>query len=62
MPFVRPIVRGKVSADVEFGAKLAISVVNGLSFMERLSFDNFNECTTLIESVENYRQLFWVLS
>jgi hypothetical protein len=25
MPFVRPIVRGKATADVEFGAKLAIN-------------------------------------
>ena len=29
MPFVRPIVRGKTNAPVEFGAKLAISMVNG---------------------------------
>lgn len=54
MPFVRPIVRGKVSADVEFGAKLAISIVNGFSYMENLSFDAFNESKTLIPSVENY--------
>jgi hypothetical protein len=58
MPFVRPIVRGKKNADVEFGAKLAISVVNGFSFMESLSFDAFNECKTLIQSVENYYQRF----
>ncbi|WP_333871158.1 hypothetical protein [Desulforamulus putei] len=45
MPFIRPIVRGKASADVEFGGKLAISAVNGFSFME-------------LESVENYRQRF----
>ena len=58
MPFIRPIVRGKASAEVEFGAKLAISVVNGFSFMERLSFDAFNEGITLIESVENFNQRF----
>lgn len=58
MPFVRPIVRGKTNASVEFGAKLAISVVNGYSYMEHLSFDNFNEGTTLIASVENFKQRF----
>jgi IS5 family transposase len=42
MPFVRPIVRGKTHAEVEFGAKLAISIVNGFCFMEHLSFDAFN--------------------
>lgn len=58
MPFIRPIVRGKAKAEVEFGAKLSISVVNGFCFMERLSFDAFNEGVTLIESLENYRQRF----
>lgn len=58
MPFVRPIVRGKAGTDVEFGAKLAISIVDGFSFMESLSFDAFNESTTLIQSVENYYQKY----
>jgi IS5 family transposase len=58
MPFIRPIVRGKAGADVEFGAKLAISIVNGFSFMEHLSFNAFNEGTTLIESLEKFRRRF----
>jgi IS5 family transposase len=58
MPFVRPIVRGKAHAEVEFGPKLSISVVNGFCFMEQLSFDAYNEGTTLIESVENFRKRF----
>jgi IS5 family transposase len=58
MPFVRPIVRGKAGAEVEFGAKVAISIVNGFSFMECLSFDAFNEGVTLIEALENYRRRF----
>ena len=37
IPFIRPIVRGKSGADVDFGAELAISIVNGYSFMEYLS-------------------------
>lgn len=54
-PHLRPIVRGKARTNVEFGAKLAISVVDGFAYMEKLSWDNFNEGTTLIESVERYR-------
>lgn len=57
-PHVRPIVRGKTNAEVEFGAKVAISVVGGYAFMEELSWDNFNEGTTLIKSIENYHQRF----
>lgn len=58
MPFIRPIVRGKSNAEVEFGLKLAISVVNGYVFMEHLDYDAFNEGTMLIEAVENYRKRF----
>lgn len=54
-PHIRPIVRGKANAKVEFGAKLAISVVNGFVEMEKLSWDAFNEGNTLIESIENYK-------
>lgn len=54
-PHVRPIVRGKAGATVEFGAKLAISVVDGFAYLEKLSWDNFNEGMTLIETVERYR-------
>jgi hypothetical protein len=54
-PHVRPIVRGKVSAPVEFGQKITVSVVNGYTFVEKQSWDNFSEGATLIESVEKYR-------
>lgn len=60
MPFIRPIVRRKANADVEFGAKPAISTTNGFCFMEHLSFDAFNEGKTLISSVLNYRRRFGV--
>lgn len=53
-PHVRPIVRGKKTAATEFGAKVAISVVNGFAWIEKLSWDAFNEGKTLIESVETY--------
>lgn len=57
-PHVRPIIRGKAKARVEFGAKLSISVVDGYCLLERLDFDSFNEGITLIESVEQYYERF----
>lgn len=56
LPHVRPIVRGKVTARVEFGAKIAVSMTKGYAFLDRLSWDNFNESTTLIEAIEQYRK------
>ena len=52
--WVRPIVRGKQTADVEFGAKVEMSVVNGFLRIEDLRWDAFNESTTLRQSVEAY--------
>ena len=57
-PHVRPIVRGKAGRPFEFGQRLALSVVKGYTFIERQSFNNFNEGITLIESVERYRTLY----
>ncbi len=57
-PHVRPIVRGKANASTEFGAKVAISVVNGDAFIERLDWDNFNEGGTLKDSVEAYKERY----
>lgn len=53
---VRPIVRGKAGTPVEFGQKLNFSVVNGFTFIDNQSFDNFNEGITLIESAKKYRE------
>lgn len=53
-PHVRPILRGKRNAETEFGAKVSISLVNGYSFIEKLSWDNFNEGTGLQAAVEAY--------
>ena len=57
-PHIRPIVRGKAGKKYEFGQKLALSVVSGYTFIERQSYDNFNEGITLIESVERYKTLY----
>jgi len=55
-PWIRPIVRGKASADVEFGAKLSISLVDGVAGIDRLSWDAYNESEDLIPQVEAYRK------
>ena len=59
-PWIRPIVRGKTKAPTEFGAKLSISVVNGYTFIDRLSFDAYNEgeATEFECVVEKYRKRF----
>jgi transposase, IS5 family len=42
-PHVRPIKRGKAGSDTEFGAKLSIRLIDGVSFVDRISWDNYNE-------------------
>jgi hypothetical protein len=42
-PHVRPIVRGKSQAKVDFGAKIHIPVIDGITFLDELSWDAFNE-------------------
>lgn len=54
-PWVRPIVRGKTNAPVEFGAKLDISVSDGFVRLERQSFDAYNEAEYLQEVIERYK-------
>lgn len=41
--YLRPIVRGKETKSVEFGAKVNKVQIGGISFIEHLSFDAFNE-------------------
>jgi hypothetical protein len=57
-PYVRPIVRGKEVKPVEFGAKVNKLQVDGISFIEHLSFDNFNETTRYAEGIFLQRKLF----
>jgi IS5 family transposase len=57
-PHVRPIVRGKTNANVEFGAKIQVSLMNGFAFLDDLSWEAFNEGTRLMASVEKYKALF----
>jgi hypothetical protein len=54
-PHVRPIKRGKAGADTEFGAKISASLVNGYIFADRISWNNFNESTDLVDQIETYK-------
>ncbi len=57
-PHVRPIKRGKASASTEFGAKISASLINGYCFLDRLSWDNYNESGDLQHQIEAYREKF----
>ena len=55
---IRPIIRGKETKKVEFGAKVNMIQVDGINFIEHLDFNAFNEGTRLISSIRYARQLF----
>ena len=55
-PYIRPIVRGKSKAQVEFGAKLGLSIVDGFGRIEKISFEAYNESEVLADVVERYKQ------
>ena len=54
-PYVRPIVRGKEVKNVEFGAKCNNILVDGISFIEKLSFNAFSEGTRLEHCISLFR-------
>ena len=55
-PYLRPIVRGKVKAPVEFGAKFDLSIdTEGYGRIEKISFDAYNESTCLQDAVERFK-------
>lgn len=57
-PHVRPMVRGKASAKVEFGPKISLSMVDGYSMLDRLGWDAYHEGHELPGLLEMYRQRF----
>lgn len=57
-PHVRPIVRGKEGKKTEFGSKLHVSMVNGFTRIEKLSWNNFHEGKYLKNAVEDYKKRF----
>jgi IS5 family transposase len=48
------IMRGKAETPYEFGDKMHLSVVNGFTFIDEQSYDNFNEGTRLKQATERY--------
>ena len=59
-PWVRPIKRGKAGKDVEFGAKTAMSHVDGFLFVDAVNHENFAEADEGIvrKQIEKYKQRF----
>jgi len=55
-PHVRPIVRGKAQAKVEFGAKIHVSLIDGLAYLDELSWDAFNEGSHMESYIEQFRK------
>ena len=60
-PHVRPIVRGKAGANVEFGAKTGMSIVEGYSFIDHHSWEAYNESADMRLQIELYRKRFGYL-
>ena len=56
--YVRPIVRGKETKQVEFGAKANLIQVDGINFIEHIDFRAFNEGTRGISSIQYAQALF----
>ena len=55
--YVRPIVRGKETKPVGFGAKANNIQIDGISFIEHISFKAFNEGIRLKECVRKQQRL-----
>ena len=51
-PHVRPIARGKARGMYEFGAKLSVSLVDGLTEVHRISWEPYNESKNLRNQIE----------
>ncbi|HFD33141.1 MAG TPA: IS5 family transposase [Gammaproteobacteria bacterium] len=57
-PYVRPIVRGKSGKEVEFRAKISVSMVDGYVYLDRLNWDAYNEGGDLISQIEYFKERF----
>lgn len=55
--YLRPIVRGKEKKPVEFGAKVNKLQVDGINFIEHLSFEAFHEGNRLEKTIFTARKL-----
>ena len=57
-PYVRPIPTGKQKAATEFGAKISASEVDGMTGVEHISWDNFNESIDLKLQVRMFKETY----
>lgn len=60
-PHLRPIVRGKAKATVEFGAKIGASIVSGYTYVDHVSWDAYNESSDLGMQLKLYKRRFGML-
>lgn len=58
--YLRPIIRGKENKSVEFGAKVNNIQIDGISFIEHISFKAFNEGVRLKDCIHLQQQLIKV--
>jgi IS5 family transposase len=56
-PHVRPIPRGKIKAQIEFGPKLGVSLDMGFTRINTFSWDAYHEAGDLKIQVEAYKEL-----
>ena len=57
-PEVRPMARGKDGKEVKFGPKAHLSLVDGFTFLDKISYDAYNESQELKQSLKSYRDRF----
>jgi len=57
-PHVRPVIRGKAKNRTEFGAKISVSLVDGIAMVDHLGWDAFNESQDLQDQVERYKDRY----
>lgn len=55
--YVRPIVRGKETKSVELGTKVDNIQIDGISFIEHISFKAFNEGIRLKDRIRMQQRL-----
>lgn len=58
--YIRPIVRGKETKRIEFGAKVNTIQIDGINFIEHLSFEAFHEGIRLPSCIRKQQELMHV--
>jgi len=56
-PHIRPIVRGKAKASVEFGAKINVSLQDGYARIDHFDWEAYHEGCDLTQQVEGYKNI-----